>query len=150
MISFKLKASKLSKLFYILPKYQFFYFLRAIFNCITCFSCWDKLTLACIILKNNQTYLKNLVVWTPQKCMYVWLFFNIIEERSGEKKVEKTKIDQLLSLFPLGLLNIRLFDLRPSSIKHFIQILRTNQISVWRSILRNILSFWSSTYKAKK
>ena len=62
--------------------------------------------------------------------MYVWLFFNIIEERSGEKKVEKTNIiDQLLSLFPLRLLNIRLFDLRPSSIKYFIQIVRTNQIS---------------------
>ena len=34
-----------------------------------------------VMLKNGQTYFKNLAVFTSQNLKYVWPFFNIICER---------------------------------------------------------------------
>ena len=45
----------------------------------------SKLTLSCIMLKNNQMYFKNLAEWTSQDLKYVWPYFNIMLERAKWK-----------------------------------------------------------------
>ena len=54
----------------------------------------NGLTLACIMLKNDHTYFKYLVVFTPQDFwrMFVWPFLNIMHENVKHNKVSCNNI----------------------------------------------------------